>query len=250
MRLSRCLALLLLAGLPSLAWAQACELPHPFDRLSALHGTAAFVAGDGAGCDLQAALEANGSGTSGAFAWYSVPERHGSVRFSFRVNLSEFAADFAVDGVYILAVTSRSAAAVQSGIPILRIALIGGTGPLSAYVEYFGYCGVGSVNSMCGGGEQFIGVDGTEIADGDRLSFEIGVGTGTDGWVRYWLNSDFTDPPTLAIENLDNGAMAGPEDIALGAFGPGDAFAPTGTALRFFDIVTSDDELFWSGLDD
>jgi hypothetical protein len=250
MRLSRCLAPLLLASLPGLAWAQVCERPHPFDRLSALHGTAAFVAGDGAACDLQVALEAEGSGTSGAFAWYSVPERRGSVRFSFRVDLSEFAADFALDGVYILAVTARSAVAVQSGVPILRIALVGGTDPLSAYVQYLGYCGVGSVNTMCGGGEQFIGALGTEIVDGDRLSFEIGVGAGADGWVRYWLNSGFTDPPTLAIENLDNEAQLGPEDITLGVFGPSEAFAPTGTALRFFDIATSDDDLFWSGLDD
>lgn len=243
------LALLLLAGLHGVSSAQTCERPHPFDRISALQGTTEFVAGDGASCDLRASLDASGPSVSGGFAWYSVPDRRSTLRIAFTVDTSDFQAQSLLDGAEILAVTSHIASTEPYGNVILHVGLEGAPDepePGSTYLNYAAKCGPAG-GGACG--NLVVGVAGV-VHDGDRLAFEIGVGAGADGWIRIWQNADFTDPPTVEIDDLDNGALLGPGDVALGTFNRFAAFQPSEMTLRFSDIETSDDVLFWSGLDD
>src|SRR5690606_37549138 len=73
------------------------------------------------------------------------------------------------------------------------------------------------------------------LSDGDLLRFEVATGAG-DGHVRWWLNSDFTDPPTGSIENIDNAAWQGVETVALGLFETTGNIALNGATLKIRDI--------------
>lgn len=249
MRLSWLTVLVLLLGVPGALRAQTlCELPHPLDRLSTLHGSVAFVAGDGPACDIDASLEAEGPGASGAFAWYSVPDRRSTFRISFRIDTSGLPTLSPIDGTEILAVTSRHGVPGFAGNALLRVGLVGVGEPGLVYLTYAARCGPAG-GAVCSGGTIAAGVTGL-VANGDRLAFEVSIGAGADGWARFWQNADFTDAPTAVVDNLDNAALSGPEDIALGAFNRFSALQPDGMALRFFQIQTFDDVVFWSGLDD
>lgn len=243
MRLRR-FALLLLLSLPEALFAQACERPHPFDRTSQIAGTVAFVAGSGAACDLATSVLPVGSIATGAFAWYSVPGPRTTFRISFQIDTSELAEDTVIDGVEILAVTSRHPAPAPYGNVLAHVGLVGGGNgdPTSPYVSYVAFC------ASCQG-QAAVGAF-PPIANGDRLGFEIGIGAGADGWFRYWQNASFSDPPTFSREGLDNGALLGATDVALGAFNVSSRLASVGTALRFSDIQTSDEVIFWSDFDE
>jgi hypothetical protein len=240
----QCFVLFLLLSLPAALLAQTCARPEPFDRTSEIAGAVAFVEGsDPAVCDLATSVGAAGLIPSGAFAWYSMPGPRTTFRISFRVDTSLLAEDSVVDGVEILAVTSRHPAPAPYGNVLLHVGLVGsGEDPTSPYVSYLAYCNSCSGQSAVG----FFPL----IVSGDQLGFEIGIGAGADGWLRYWHNASFSDPPTFSQENLDNGALLGGTDVALGAFNVASSLAAVGTALRFSDIQTSDDVIFWSDFDE
>jgi hypothetical protein len=181
---------------------------------------------------------------AGAFAWYATPDRSTTFRISFRVDTSQLDETSIVDGVEILAITSRNPVSAAYGNVLLHVGFVGG-GPdaSSPYMTFVAYCG------SCDGLTRFA-VYPIPISDGDLLRFEMGIGADADGWVRYWRNADFSDPPTYALENLDNDALLGPRDVALGAFDLAPRLASVGTALRFSNIETSDEIIFWSYFDD
>lgn len=87
------------------------------------------------------------------------------------------------------------------------------------------------------------------LIDGDLFRFELDVGSGAAGSLKWWINAEFTDPPTGSAENLDNAEWRGVQTVALGAFQPQGRVALNGTTLRFHQIESTDDTLFWNGFD-
>ncbi|HEX5121991.1 MAG TPA: hypothetical protein VFV97_02000 [Rhodanobacteraceae bacterium] len=239
----RWFALFLMLVMPVALFAQTCAVPHPFDRTYVLGGTVAFVPGTGATCDLSTSVGATGAIATGAFAWYTAGGDRPTLRVSFRIDTSQLDETTVVDGVEILAVTSRHVAPGLFGNVLLHVGLVGG-GPdaTSPYLSYLAYCGICS--------EQMIVGTNPPIANGDLLRFEIAIGAGADGWVRYWRNADFSDPPTYDTGALDNAALLGSRDVALGAFNVATRLASVGTALRFSEIESSDEVLFWNAFDE
>ena len=239
-----CFVLLLLLSLPVSLRAQTCERPQPFGRTSQIGGSFAFVDGAGPTCDLTASGLATGLTPSGAFAWYSVPGLSTTYRISFRLDTSQLSEDTVIDGVEILAVTSRHPAPASYGNVLVHVGLVGAgkNDPTTAYVSYLAFCG------SCPD-QTAVGVF-PPIVNGDRLGFEINIGAGAQGSFRYWQNASFSDPPTYSREGLDNGALLGARDVALGAFNISTRLASVGTTLRFSEIQTSDDVISWSDFDE
>jgi hypothetical protein len=85
----------------------------------------------------------------------------------------------------------------------------------------------------------------------NTLRFEIHVGAGTNGSVRYWLNHAFSDPPDGVMDNggagLDNAAWLGVIGAEIGLSSPSNAFRANhaGSAIVFDQVESSDDLLFW-----
>jgi hypothetical protein len=85
----------------------------------------------------------------------------------------------------------------------------------------------------------------------NSVRFEINVGNGTNGSVRYWLNHAFTDPPDGVIDNtgagLDNAPWIGVIGAEIGVSSPSAAFRANhaGSAIVFDQIESTDDILFY-----
>ncbi len=242
------LAATLTLGLPAVLWAQTCVRPHPFDRTASIRGNVAFVPSDGSTCDLVVSLMPNNSTPSGAFAWYSLPNPEQLWRISFRIDASGFSND-SLAAVGVLSVTSRQPWPVVNGdAALLRVTLWGGiSDPPSPLVSLSGACS-GSA-PVCTQGSYYDVVPAT-ISSGDLLRFELSVGEGAAGQVRFWQNADFTDPPTAVLTGLDNAMWQGAQHVGLGIFDSFYSIVTTGASVRFSEIETSDDILFWSDFDE
>ena len=221
--------------------AQTCQPPHPVDRLSGLGGHAEFSPGGGDACDLIATLNAGNSSAAGAFGWYSLPVAASTWRISFRMDTSQFGSlSPFVDSLSILAATSKVPIGGESTLLRASLFAIDDSGPILAL---YAACNT-APGYLCGTVIQ------QNIVNDDLLRFEVDIGSGSAGQARVWINADFTDPPTATFGNLDNAAWLGVQYAALGAFEPYGTFAANGTALRFYDVTSPYDTLFWSDFDE
>jgi hypothetical protein len=241
---------LLLAALAASATlsAQTCERPHPFDHTSAIRGAASFVAGDGAACDIVASLDAANSVPSGAFAWYSLPSAPSPWRISFRIDLSGFDTNAPITSTDILTATAEHPSPVGGPATLLRVVLaaFSGNGPDAMLL------GKAACNdAQCApGGYMYASLMASRVSSGDLLRFEVDSGAGAAGQVKWWINADFTDPPTGTFDNLDNAQWGGVRHVALGAAQPYGLAATNGATLRFSEVDSPYDTLFWSGFDE
>lgn len=128
---------------------------------------------------------------------------------------------------------------------MLSVGLAGSKDPALPYVFVLIACG----DATACPDHRIVSYIGT-VANGDVLRFELHSGAGDDGDFRWWINADYEDPPTGIYGHLDNGAWVGVQDVALGAFGPAGAIAANGTTLRFSDVESRYDSLFWSTFDE
>jgi hypothetical protein len=224
-----------------MALAGDCTPPGSFHRTNAIRGDLALVPGAGASCDIEATVAPGNDHYGGAFAWYTLPAPVSPWRISFRIDLSEMGVleDFA-DTFHFLSVGTRHPYPQVDGAATLLNALV-----FRIDEElYFGllFACADAIGSMCSNAFP------VNLSDGDLLRFEVATGAG-DGHVRWWLNSDFTDPPTGSIENIDNAAWQGVETVALGLFEPTGVVAANGATLKIQDIESPDDTLFWGNFD-
>lgn len=82
------------------------------------------------------------------------------------------------------------------------------------------------------------------------LRVEINVGTGTTGNVRYWIDADYSNPPTGILNDggagLDNAAWSGVIAAAIGMSSTTSAFRTNcGGTFTIDHITSSDDLLAW-----
>ncbi len=240
----RAIAILGLLATFQAVHAQVCDPPHPFDRTSAINGTVQLAAGSGTSCDIVASVAANSSTGSGALAWYSLPSPAVSWRISFHLDTSQFDANAALNSVDILSAMAPKPAVEGGQASLLRLTLLALGGP-NVMLLASGACGDARCTTATYGGEL---VD--DLVSGDLLRFELDTGDGTAGQLKWWVNADFTDPPTGTFDNLDNVAWQGVQYVALGAFQPTYQSATSGTTLQFSGIDSPYDILFWSDLDE
>ncbi len=219
--------------------AQSCTPPGAFHHTNAIRGAVTLVPGSGTDCDIQASITAGNDWTGGAFAWYTLPQPVATWRISFRMDLSEFTSpDSLIDSFHFLSASTRHPHPPSDGTGhLLNVGLVGGGSGGSFYLAMSAAC-----NGLC------TGTFPLDLADGDLLRFEVATGAG-DGHVRFWLNAPFTDPPSGALDNLDNAAWQGVDMVALGVFESSAMVAAGGGSVTFSDIESLDDSIFWSNFD-
>lgn len=228
---------------PLHALAQSCTLPIPF-QYEFQHAVTATLSGATTSdpCSLSVALSVGAGPVASGFLHYRRAKPLTSVRYGFRVDASALT-NFAIPNrvVQVFAATSPT---VVSGWPhLLLVSLSGGSNPGPA---------LNFLAATSGAAPHFVDVSASTSSLVNEVRVEINVGSGTNGYVRYWINHAFTDPPDGVIDNrgagLDNAAWIGVIGAEVGLSSPLIHFRNDysgGPALVFDQIESSDDVLFF-----
>jgi hypothetical protein len=238
MKAAVCVVLWCLAVGVSFAHAQACHPPGSFYRTSAIRGTIALEPGPGPDCNIVARLDVIESPSAGAYAWYTLPHPVQTWRISLRLNTSQLGDLTPFESVIFLAASTRTPYPHDDGNVGLLRAVIQGSPSGGLQLLLLPACQDSSTDYYC----PLVAYAG--LVSGDLVRFELKVGTGAAGYVRWWINADFSDPPTGSVEDLDNADWNGVETVALGSF---DSYLQHAAQLRIFDIESADDTIFWNG---
>jgi hypothetical protein len=228
----------------TLACAQNCALPVPFQYEFQNNVTASLAAANSTDpCALSVSLNAPAGPTAAGFLHYRRPAPTSSVRYGFRIDTSALT-NFTLP-THAVQLFSASSPIVSAGPPavsnVLQIQLVGGSS--NPDLRFDAACGV------CASGLFVAHVPVTQTLN--TIRFEIDVGSGTAGLVRYWLNHAFSDPPDGLVDNngagLDNATWIGVVSAELGLSSPSIGFRAnrTGSTIVFDQIESSDDQLFW-----
>lgn len=240
------LSLLILASASS-ASAQDCSLPPPFRHAFANRATAALAAPTpGDPCVLTASLDANASPTSAAFLHYRRPAPATSVRYAFRIDAT--ALGNMTNALRRVQLFSASSPMVLAGQPspshVLDIAFMGnGSGSYPVL----------RIDAAAANSLDVASIPLTHAVNTIRAEIEIGAGDA--GYVRYWINAGFADPPTGSLDGggagLDNASWIGVIAAELGLSSPSASYRSDygGAAVVFDQIESNDDLLFWDGFD-
>ena len=236
-----CLGLCLLAA-ASVVSAQNCILPVPFQYEFQNHVTASLSAANATDpCALSVAVNSGAGPTAAGFLHYRRAAPITSVRYGFRVDTSALMNFTTIlRNVQLFAASSP---VVSAGSPrvshVLQIRLQGGS-PGLVFTAACGNCVT-----------PFFQAPVALTQTLNTIRFEINVGSGTNGSVRYWLNHTFSDPPDGVIDNggagLDNATWVGVISAELGLSSPSNGFRVNhaGSAIVFDQIESSDDVLFY-----
>jgi len=166
------------------------------------------------------------------------------VRYSFRIDTTAIA-PFLTTATRQVQLFSASAANLGDAPHMLQVILYGqatGSG-----LRIYAAC-ASQASHVCSANQPL-------TQNVNVLRFQINVGAGTAGSVRYWINADFTDPPTGVDDNhgigLDNAASGGVIAAELGLSSATPVFRTnnSGAAVVFDQIQTSDDVLFWQNFE-
>ena len=217
------LALLVCAlAMSGVARAQSCHPPGSFYRTTAIRSTVQLAPGANADCDLVSTLAPNNSAPAGAFAWYNLPRPAQSMRISFRIDtlqLGDLQQVFdnvlisslssptphppIIDNVSILSVSAPTPYPATGGVSSLLRLVVFPTSVQSGPALW--------VTVACTAGSGYCAKEIENLlADGDLLRFELTIGAGAAGSLQWWINANFSDPPTVTIGNLDNAAPDSP----------------------------------------
>ena len=238
-----CLGSWLLAA-ASVVSAQNCTLPVPFQYEFQNNVTASLSAANATDpCALSVAVNSGAGPTAAGFLHYRRATATASVRYGFRVDTSALTNfTLATHGVQLFAASSPVVSAGPPAVSnVLQIQLVGGSSnPTLRFNAACASCVVPVFQTL---------VPVTQTLN--TIRFEIKVGSGTNGSVRYWLNHAFTDPPDGVINNsgagLDNAAWLGVIGAEIGLSSPSVAFRSNhaGSAIVFDQIESTDDVLFF-----
>ena len=167
---------------------------------------------------------------------YRRPAPATSVRYSLRIDTAAIA-PFLTTATRQVQLFSASAANLGDAPHMLQVILYGqatGSG-----LRMYAAC-ASQASHVCSANQPL-------TQNVNVLRFQINVGAGTAGSVRYWINADFTDPPTGVDDNhgigLDNAASGGVIAAELGLSSATPVFRTnnSGAAVVFDQIQTSDD---------
>jgi hypothetical protein len=223
--------------------AQTCDLPVPFQYEFQHNVTASLSAANASDpCALSVALN-NGAGpTASGFLHYRRGTPTTFIRYGFRVDTSALT-NFSLPNRLVQLFAASSPAVSTSPGPVsnvLQILIVGGSSPTLRFYA-------ASASSVSGLLLRQVSLTQTV----NTVRFEINVGSGTAGFVRYWINHQFTDPPDGVIDHngagLDNAAWIGVIGAELGMSSPSNGFRIDygGSIILFDQIESSDDVLFY-----
>ena len=244
-----CLGLLWLAAAASTAGAQDCVLPGPFQHQFKNNVTASLSApSPDDPCALSVALNAGGGPLAAGFLHYRRASPTTSVRYGFRIDSSALANLNATNILRNIQLFSASspvsidAADPRAWSHLLRVNLAGGNPNPKLLLSF-----------ALGGGIYNAGQIAIPLAQTlNTLRVEINVGAGSAGFVRYWLNAPFSDPPTGIIDNdglgLDNAAWIGVIAAEVGTSSASIQFRNeySSNTIVLDQIESNDDLLLWS----
>jgi hypothetical protein len=221
---------------------RACNLPVPFEYVFENQATATLsAASEDLPCTVVASFSPSPGPVAAAFLHYARPKPLASVRYGFRIDTSALT-NLTLANRAIQLFSASSPSIVSSASQLLHVWLSGGS---SAPTLHF--AGVRA--------------DGAPVPNAVTLTqalntvrFEINVGAGTAGNVRYWINAAYSDPPTGILDNggagLDNAAWLGVIAAEFGVSSPSDKFREfSGGTVTYDQIESNDDLLFWHGFD-
>jgi hypothetical protein len=223
------------------AAAQSCTPAPPFQYFFQTQAAATLsAAAPSSPCQLSVALPSGVGPTASAFLHYRRPQLLTNVRYSFRLDataLTQFSAP--TQGVQVFAAVSPI---VQFGSVsnMLSVRLAGGVDPMLIF---------DAASSVRPGLIETSSVNLGQMVNVVRV--EIAVGDTTAGYVRYWINHTFSDPPDGVINDggfgLDNSLWLGIVGAEVGLSGASNGFRSNqaGAALVFDQIESNDDVLFF-----
>lgn len=161
-----------------------------------------------------------------------------SLRLSFRIDLSDLAGQTAFQGVTVLSAVSRSAIEISgnSVANIVRLGVSGGTASRNLIVV------AGCTTSTTG-----LCSSSSPIEAVSTIGLDIQIGTGEKGWVRWWLDQPFDQPPTGEMNGLDNAPLVNIERVALGLSSANTPFVQSfiNKVITFDNISYGDDLITW-----
>jgi hypothetical protein len=243
-----CIGILWLAATATVAGAQDCVLPGPFQHQFQNNVTATLSAANPEDpCALSVALNAGAGPAAAGFLHYRRLTPTTSVRYGFRVDTSALA-NFASTNVLrnFLLFSASSPVVITSPISwshVLRLSFAGGN-PNPIFTLYAAR-GLDKLPPVIG-----VSIPVTQALN--TLRIEINVGAGSAGSVRYWLNAPFSDPPTGTLDDggvgLDNAAWIGVIAAEVGVSSPSYQFRNefSDSAVVLDQIESSEDLLTWS----
>lgn len=234
------LGLLLVAG-P----AGACDYAGPYAHRYAYNGAATWVDGPGGDCTLHAALNDAGGRVAGAVAHYRRHVPLTTVRYSFTFDATHLPLTSLFDGARLF---TASAAVPVTAPPHYTMSAF-------ASVRIIGPAATPKLGIIAGDAPQprAASVDLTGLVHTVRLELNTATPT-TTGGVRYWVDADFSAPPTGVLDNfgagLDNAGFGGVigATIGLGGLSPG-LRTRGATYVDYSAIGSTDDQLFWDSFD-
>jgi hypothetical protein len=235
----QCALCIVLLGVASMAGAQNCVVPIPFQYEFQNNVTASLSAPSATDpCALSVAVNGAAGPTTAGFLHYQRAKPLASVRYGFRVDASALS-NFTLVNRQLLIFTASSPAISQGTSHVLEIRLHGATpNPALSFVS--GTDGVSPLSTAVALSQP-----------SNVIRFEINVGSGTAGSVRYWINHAFSDPPDGVIDRngagLNNAAFLGVVAAEIGLSSPTALFRAEQAdhALIFDQIESNDDVLFF-----
>jgi hypothetical protein len=240
-------ALAAIAVLSAAAHAQSCKLPAPFQYKFENFAQLAVTSG-ASGCSLSATVNAAAPTAALAYVHYRRPPSINPLRFGFRLDVSAIASWSPFASVRIFAASARDSFPTADGLPQLVSLLLLG----NAAQPRLGILVADNAVSVQHQQSRVVALTQVSVV---RIELTHGSGA-SSGLLRYWINANYTDPPTGVMESspgagLDNSGWGAIHTVGLGLGGMSMRFRSDFPNVPvIFDQIESDDEfLFYDGFE-
>jgi hypothetical protein len=237
--------MIVLAASLALPGAATACVSAPFVETWTNSGNVAWIEAPDGTCSFDASVTAATPSAATVHYRRAVPER--PLRLSFVVDPHLTSLSAAQQATLATAVAGKVPAAGPANAALFEVQLRGNAAGNSPRIAIGGACNnAGAVNGECQA------TTTASFADFPmRITVEIAIGAGTEGWIHAWLGPDSSGPPTLALDNLDNERWRGIDRVGIGLSNVStELFSMIGTQhFTFSDVSVSDPELFWNGFD-
>jgi hypothetical protein len=225
----------------AVAQAQSCALPIPFKYEFQSRATATLsapIATDP--CAFAVSVDGGAGPTAAAFLHYRRATPLTSVRYGFRIYTTALSGFAGGHSFQVFSASSPVVTGTPSAMSSLLTLSVRGSGADPELI----------FRAANGGGLPANAVQSLPLG-GHTVRVEIGVGAGTSGAVRYWIDHAYSDTPDGVIDNggagLDNGAWLGVVGAEIGVSSASNQFRSgnAGNVIVFDQIESSDDVLFY-----
>lgn len=203
------------------------------------HGGSVERSAFGSGCGFTSML--NGDSTAAATVHTVRRDVPDPLRMYFRVDLSELDSLTALQSVSLASAVSQAAVGTGSdaNADLFRVNVLGNLAGTGRRLVVAAACAV------CADNTAIAIVDLT--SDQTEIGVEVDIGAGSDGELRVWVDTPFSEPATSTLSALDNAAWFGAYRLSLGLSSPSAAFASlqAGNPVEFDRIGIGDSQLVW-----